>query len=102
LHWCSEAATYHAGVNLEHIRGIVPDSPFKNYGNVDSLSAAENNEGKLQLFAVISPTDDLVKMNQAKQKLFTSAEVSPNFAGTGQACGGKSVLALPGGTSPAN
>lgn len=78
-------ATYHAGVNLEHIRGLIPDSPFKNYGTVDALSAAENDNGELQLFAVISPTDDLVKMNQAKQKLFTSAEINPNFAGTGKA-----------------
>lgn len=76
---------YRATINLEHIRGIVPDSPFRNYGFVDALSSGENADGKLELFATITPTDDLVAMVQKGQKVFTSIEVNPKFADTGKA-----------------
>lgn len=76
---------YRARVNLEHIKGTLPDGPFRNYGFVDAVEAAENSEGKLELFATITPTDDLVKMTAAMQKVFTSIEVAPNFAKTGKA-----------------
>ncbi len=40
----------------------------------------------MALFAQIEPTDLLVKLvNVAKQKVFTSIEIDPNFAKTGQA-----------------
>ncbi|EQB9728523.1 GPO family capsid scaffolding protein, partial [Yersinia enterocolitica] len=41
--------------------------------------------GKRALFAQISPTDDLVQMNKALQKIYTSMEIRPNFANTGKA-----------------
>lgn len=78
-------ATYKAGINVEHIRSVVPDSPFKNYGHVESLSTQENGEGKLQLLADITPSDDLVKLVKGYQKTFTSIEVNPKFADTGKA-----------------
>jgi hypothetical protein len=78
-------ATYTATVNMEHIRGYTPDSPFRNYGFVDALETKEGPDNKLQLVATISGTDDLVKMTAAWQKVFTSIEVSPNFAKTGKA-----------------
>lgn len=78
-------AKYRATVNLEHIRGVLPDGPFRNYGFVDALTQEQNGEGKLELFAVISPTDDLVGMTQKGQKVFTSIEVNPKFADTGKA-----------------
>ena len=78
-------ATYKAGINVEHIRSVVPDSPFKNYGHVESLSTQENGEGKLQLLAEITPSDDLIKLVKGYQKTFTSIEVNPKFAGTGKA-----------------
>jgi hypothetical protein len=40
---------------MEHIKGLLPDSPFKRYGDVLEASKAENSEGKLQLFVVIDP-----------------------------------------------
>lgn len=41
---------------------------------------------KLALFAQIEPTDELVAMvNKAKQKIFTSIEISPKFADSGRA-----------------
>lgn len=77
--------TYGARVWLEHVRGLLPDSPFKAYGDVLALEAREKESGKLGLFAQIEPTDDLVKMNKARQKLYTSIEIQPDFAGTGKA-----------------
>lgn len=77
---------YGARVNMEHIKGISPDSQFKRYGDVLEASKAENSEGKLQLFAVIDPTDDLVKMTtKDRQKVYASIEINPNFADTGEA-----------------
>ena len=80
-----DANKYRATINLEHIRGIVPDSPFRNYGFVDALSAAENSDGKLELFAILSPTDELVSLTGKGQKVFTSIEVNPKFADSGKA-----------------
>lgn len=76
---------YQATVNLEHIKGILPDSPFRAYGQVTALEQADNGEGKAELFATITPTDDLVAMTSKMQKVFTSIEVNAKFADTGQA-----------------
>nr|WP_324259056.1 GPO family capsid scaffolding protein [Cellvibrio fontiphilus] len=73
-----------ARVNLEHLKGLLPDGPFRAYVDVLSLSTEEDN-GKLHLVAEISPTDDLVAMNKKRQKVYTSIEVNPSFADTGEA-----------------
>lgn len=73
-----------ARVNLEHMKGYLPDSPFRAYGDVLALSTEEEN-GKLFLLAEISPTDDLVAMNKKRQKVYTSIEVDPEFADIGEA-----------------
>lgn len=73
--------TYGARVNLEHLRGILPDGPFRAYGDVLALKT-EERDGKLQLLAQLSPTDDLVQLNKARQKVYTSMEVDPDFADT--------------------
>jgi hypothetical protein len=79
---------YGARIWMEHIRGVIPDSPFKAYGDVVATKTEEveiNGQKKLALFAQIEPTDALVKMvNVDKQKVFTSMEISPKFAGTGK------------------
>ncbi|MBN3005568.1 GPO family capsid scaffolding protein [Chromobacterium alkanivorans] len=77
---------YGARVNLEHIKGVTPDSPFKRYGDVLSLSTEEGDDGKLRLYAVIDPTEDLVKITtKDRQKVYTSCEINPKFADTGEA-----------------
>jgi hypothetical protein len=76
--------TFGARVNLEHLKGVLPDGPFRAYGDVLSLST-EEEDGKLFLIAEISPTDDLVAMNKKRQKVYTSIEVNPSFADTGEA-----------------
>lgn len=75
---------YSARIWLEHFRSLLPDSPFKAYGDVLALKA-ETVDGKRVLLAQISPTPELVAMNQARQKLFSSIEMAPDFAGTGEA-----------------
>lgn len=87
-----DRATFAARVNLEHIRGVTADPPFQSLGDVLSLRTEEvqltiggKTEKRLALFAEIDALDPLVAMNKAKQKLFTSIEINPNFAGTGKA-----------------
>lgn len=77
------AAKFGARVWLEHMRGLYPDSPFKAYGDVVAVKA-EEIDGKMTLFAQITPTDDLVAMNKSRQKIYTSVEIDPDFAKTGK------------------
>lgn len=79
---------YGARVNLEHFRGIYPDSSFRAYGDVTAVELRELDgefSGKLGLYAQIAPTPDLVSMTKAKQKIYTSCEIDPSFADTKQA-----------------
>lgn len=76
---------YGARVWLEHMRGMLADSPFKALGDVHALRAEENDDGKMELFAQIEPTKDLVAMNKARQKIYTSIEVDPEFSDSGEA-----------------
>lgn len=81
-------AKYGARVWLEHLRGYLPDSPFRAYGDVTALKAEEVDIGgqkKLALFAQIDATDDLIAMNKARQKIYSSVEIDPNFAKSGEA-----------------
>lgn len=80
-----DPAKYGCRVNLEHIKGVLPDSPFKAYGDVTALKAEQGDDGKLALFAEISPTDELKAMVEKRQKVYTSMEVDPDFADTGEA-----------------
>lgn len=75
---------YGARVWLEHLRGTLPDSLFKALGDVIALKA-EEQDGKMRLFAQIDPTPDLIAMNKARQKIYTSIEIEPKFADTGEA-----------------
>lgn len=80
--------TYGARINLEHIKGYDPTSLFKAYGDVIALKTESIEIGgtkKLALFAQIDPTEELVALSRAKQKVYTSMEVQPDFAKTGQA-----------------
>ncbi|MFZ5548093.1 MAG: GPO family capsid scaffolding protein [Pseudomonadota bacterium] len=77
---------YGARVWMEHLRGLYPDSTFRAYGDVTALEAEKVEDGKLALFATIEPLPDLVAMTtKAKQKIYTSIEVNPKFADTGEA-----------------
>ena len=80
--------TYGARIWLEHLRSVLPNGPFKAYGDVVALKAEEvdTDHGKrLALFAKIEPTPELIALNKAKQKMYTSIEINPRFADTGRA-----------------
>ena len=76
---------YGARVWLEHMRGMLPESAFAALGDVLAVEARPVEDGKLALFAQIEALPALVAMNKAKQKIYTSIEVDPNFAKSGEA-----------------
>lgn len=76
--------TYNARINPEHYKGLLPDGPFKRYGDVVALKTEERN-GKLALLAQLDPTPDLVALSKARQKIHMSMEIDPDFADTGRA-----------------
>lgn len=79
---------YGARVNMEHIRGYGPNSDFRAYGDVLAVKTEEVDIGgqkKLALLAQIDATDELVELNRRRQKLYTSIEVRPSFADSGEA-----------------
>ncbi|HBT0122494.1 TPA: GPO family capsid scaffolding protein [Klebsiella pneumoniae] len=82
-------SVYGARINMEHIKGSSPDTPFRRYGDVTALTAEEITEGplkgKLALYGDIDPTPELVELTKARQKIYTSIEVMPEFADTGKA-----------------
>ncbi|MEA9393167.1 GPO family capsid scaffolding protein [Acerihabitans sp. TG2] len=85
-----DTRVYGCRLNLEHLKGVLPDGAFRRYGDVLALKAEQIADdsvlnGKWALFAQISPTDDLVLLNQSRQKIYTSMEVQPNFANSGKA-----------------
>ncbi|NML31796.1 GPO family capsid scaffolding protein [Paraburkholderia antibiotica] len=80
-----DPAKFGARVFCEHIRGMAPDSPFRAYGDVRAVKAETVDGGKLALYAQIDPTDDLKAMTRGRQKIYSSVEIDPNFAGTGKA-----------------
>lgn len=84
-----DPAMYGARINMEHIRGYAPDSSFRRFGDVTAVDAEEIADGplkgKLALYGSIDPTDELIAMTKARQKIYTSVEVNPEFADTGEA-----------------
>lgn len=78
-------STFGARVWIEHLRGTLPDSPFKAQGDVLAVRTQNGPEGKLQLQAQIDPTQSLVAMTKDRQKIYSSIEVDEDFAGSGKA-----------------
>ncbi len=92
--WLEEMAAsydpvkYTALINIEHMRGYGPNSDFGNYGKVLALKTEEitvDGDKRLALLAQINPNSNLMALNEKGQKLFTSVEIQPNFAGKEQA-----------------
>lgn len=75
---------YTARISIEHIKGLHPNSEFRNFGDVLALKT-EEKDGELYLLAQIQPTAELIEYTKKGQKNFTSIEVNPNFADTGEA-----------------
>lgn len=80
--------TYSARISLEHYKGIDPEGLFKAYGDVAAVKTEEVDiagKTKLALFAQIIPTEELIAMNKKGQKLYSSIEINPEFADSGEA-----------------
>ncbi|MGR4016581.1 GPO family capsid scaffolding protein [Vibrio harveyi] len=54
-----------------------------NWGRVAEVKA-EEQDGKLRLFAKLEPNEFMLEANRKKQKLFTSIEPNPDFKGEGR------------------
>ncbi len=80
-----DPAKYGARVWMEHMRGMFHDGPFPALGDVTAVEAKEVEDGKLGLFVEIDPTDKLKQINEQRQKVYSSIEVDPDFANTGEA-----------------
>lgn len=76
---------YGARIWLEHLRSTMPDGTFKAYGDVLAVKTETDADGARVLLAQIDATEDLMKLSAARQKVFFSIEIQPNFAGTGEA-----------------
>lgn len=79
---------YGARINLEHIRGLNPAGDFRAYGDVLAVKTEEVDIGgkkKLALYAQIDATDELIDLNKRRQKIYSSIEIRPSFADTGEA-----------------
>lgn len=77
---------YGARIWCEHLRSVMPsDTPFLAYGDVLALKTETEADGTRVLLAQIDATDELVRLNGLRQKVYFSAEIEPNFAGTGKA-----------------
>lgn len=82
--------TYDARLNIEHIRGVSGDGPFRAYGDVLELSLGDTEvdfngkkEKRKALFGVFDVNDDAKKLNDAGQKMYPSIEIFENFGGKG-------------------
>ncbi|MEY8239999.1 MAG: GPO family capsid scaffolding protein [Cycloclasticus sp.] len=82
---------------------------YGNYGQVVAVKAAKINDesdplnGRLALYAVLSPNQYLIELNKKGQSLFTSIEIWPDFAKTGKVyLAGLGIVDQPGsvGTEP--
>ena len=87
-----DPATYTARINCEHLRGYSPNPPFNAYGSVAEVRSEEitlkiggKDEKRLALFASFEVNDQAKGLTKADQKVFSSIEINPNFAGTGKA-----------------
>lgn len=83
-----DPAKYGARMFIEHIRGLSPEWGFRCMGDVVALRTGEVElDGKTltTLEAQLAPTDEFVAMTRAGQKIYSSIEIAPNFAGSGMA-----------------
>ncbi len=84
---------YGARVNVEHYLSMMPGSDFSAMGDVMALSWEDLADGPLNgrtaLYAEIEPTDRMKELTDAGKKIYSSVEIHPQFASTGNAylCG---------------
>lgn len=74
---------YGARINLEHITFIIPDFA-SGYGDVVELKAEpwKKDPSKTALLASLNITPELQRLWDSGQKIYTSMEITPDFANT--------------------
>lgn len=77
---------YGARINLEHITFIIPDF-ISGYGDVVELKAEpwKKDPSKTALLARLNITPELQRLWDSGQKIYTSMEITPDFANTRKA-----------------
>lgn len=80
---------YGARIWPEHFRGLIPDGPFDPLGDVMEAKAEEVTDvpelkGKLAMYVKVSPSSELVRLNRAGKKVYTSMELMSNYAKSGK------------------
>lgn len=83
-----DRAKYGARIFVEHIRGLNPEWGFRCMGDVIALRTGEveiDGEKRVTLEAQIEPTAEFVKLTKNGQKIYSSIEIQPDFAGTNAA-----------------
>ena len=79
---------YGARIFMEHVRGLNPAWGFSAMGDVIAVRNGEVEiDGKtlVTLEAQIEPTAEFVALTKARQKIYSSIEIQPDFAGSGDA-----------------
>ena len=79
-----DKTVYTARMWVEHLRGLYPSSDFRAAGDVARVFV-EENDGIVSLFGELEPNEYGKQLNAADQKIFTSIEVTENFANSGKA-----------------
>lgn len=70
--------TYQALIWYEHFR-------WRNFGEVHAMKFEKQDDGSVKQYNRLVPSDELLELNRAGQKLFTSVEIIRNFAQRGHA-----------------
>ncbi len=76
------------GLVFDRIEFILGRDLTDRDGDVLAVKTEEvevNGQKKLALFAQVEPTPDLIAMNKARQKIYTSIEIDDSFSDTGEA-----------------
>ncbi|HCM64389.1 MAG TPA: GPO family capsid scaffolding protein [Morganella sp. (in: Bacteria)] len=75
---------YGARINMEHISSAW----MPRLGDVESVFTEEIKDGalkgKMALYGVLTPNDELLELNKQRQKVYTSVEIAPKFSDTGE------------------
>ena len=79
---------YGARIFIEHIRGVNPEWGFRAMGDVLAARTGEveiDGQKRVTLEVQIEPTDEFVALTRKGQKIYSSIEIAPNFAGSDKA-----------------
>lgn len=71
--------TYQAFLWLEHYRW------YGNFGEIHAMKSVKQDDGSIKMYNRIIPSDRMIELNKAGQKLHSSVEIVRNFARTEKA-----------------